>query len=164
MSPVAEPAGSGGRESATRSGRNVQSAYLAKAGAGAAAGDVAVGARPTNWNASAPGKRQRTSGSDKNDAEDGSVTPTPGPHTPAITTGGGTPPKLSRGQDGGDGEGAKKHRGAWSQEAVGLGYESGTIKNSAYVLLAASGPKGMTVAAIVDAATKQGCVTGACFM
>ena len=44
----------------------------------------------------------------------------------------------------------------WSAEAAALGYEAGTIKNSAYVLLAASGASGMTVAAIVDAATKQG--------
>ena len=47
-------------------------------------------------------------------------------------------------------------RAAWSAEAAALGYEAGTIKNSAYVLLAASGAGGMTVAAIVDAATKQG--------
>ena len=50
----------------------------------------------------------------------------------------------------------KKQRAAWSAEAIVLGYETGTIKNSAYVLLAQSGVQGMTVATIVDAATKQG--------
>ena len=50
----------------------------------------------------------------------------------------------------------KQARALWCAEATALGYEAGTIKNSAYVLLAASGATGMTVAAIVDAATKQG--------
>ena len=57
----------------------------------------------------------------------------------------------------------KKRRVGWNQEATALGYEAGTIKNSAFVLLAQSGTAGMTVAAIVDAATKQGYVLWADF-
>jgi len=51
---------------------------------------------------------------------------------------------------------AKKQRATWSAEAVALGYETGTIKHAAYVLLAASGTSGMTVASIVESAQKQG--------
>lgn len=139
---MAAPSGHG-REGGTRSGRNVHSAYMVKAG-----GDAHV--KPANWNATALGKRQR---SDKSDSEDG--TTTPGPNTPATTNSGGTPAKLEK-AGGGAGADVKQQRAAWSSEAVALGYEAGTIKNSAYLLLAASGSTGMTVAAIVEAATKQG--------
>lgn len=46
---------------------------------------------------------------------------------------------------------AKKN---WSADAVALGYEIGTIKHSAYVLLAESGTQGMTVASIVGTAQR----------
>lgn len=42
----------------------------------------------------------------------------------------------------------------WSGDAVALGYEVGTIKYSAYVLLAESGTRGMTVASIVGTAQR----------
>ena len=147
------------------SSRNVNSAYASnnmKNHKGVApGGDAWVNNPPAT-------KRQRTDS--KHDTEDG--THTPGPNTPATTNSGGTPAKLARpgGDSKGDSEGGsdgaaanpalrgvdKKARAAWSAEAAALGYEAGTIKNSAYVLLAASGASGMTVAAIVDAATKQG--------
>ena len=139
------------------SSRNVNSAYASnnmKNHKGAALGDAWVNPPGT--------KRQRTDS--KHDTEDG--THTPGPNTPATTNSGGTPAKLARPGDSSGSEGGqnnpalrgvdKKARAAWSAEAAALGYEAGTIKNSAYVLLAASGASGMTVAAIVDAATKQG--------
>lgn len=125
------------------SSRNVQSQYASKPG----------------FAATANGKRQRVSTSAEPD--DGAAN---GPNTPATTNSGGTPNKPTRGDSSGsEGVGAapanKKQRAAWSSEAIALGYEAGTIKNSAYVLLAQSGAAGMTVAAIVDAATKQGYVT-----
>ena len=125
------------------SSRNVQSQYASKPG----------------FAANANGKRQRVSTSAEPD--DGAAN---GPNTPATTNSGGTPNKPTRGDSSGsEGIGAapanKKQRAAWSSEAIALGYEAGTIKNSAYVLLAQSGAAGMTVAAIVDAATKQGYVT-----
>jgi hypothetical protein len=139
---------------ATRSGRNVQSAYMVKAGTSGGDGTV----KPANWNTTAPGKRQRTS--ENRSAEEGAAgVATPGPNTPATTGEDGAAIVGGEGGAGGVGgmdAGVKKQRGAWSAEAVALGYEAGTIKNSAYVLLAASGLKGMTVAAIVEAATKQG--------
>ena len=116
-------------------------------------------------------------------ASDGTMVP---PTTPATTTsaGGGTPGgvKVKPGDSSGS-EGTlvgtnvpvgkqsetnavaatKKRRVGWNQEATALGYEAGTIKNSAFVLLAQSGTAGMTVAAIVDAATKQGYVLWADF-
>jgi hypothetical protein len=125
------------------SSRNVQSQYASKPG----------------FTTTANGKRQRVSTSAEPD--DGAAN---GPNTPATTNSGGTPNKPTRGDSSGsEGIGAapanKKQRAAWSSEAIALGYEAGTIKNSAYVLLAQSGAAGMTVAAIVDAATKQGYVT-----
>jgi hypothetical protein len=143
-----------GREA--RSGRNVQSAYMVKPST--SGGDAAP--KPANWNATNPNpnKRQRSS-----DPEDG--TATPGPNTPATTTSGGTPIKptaaaaataTATGAGSEPSAAAAKKRAIWSGEAVALGYETGTIKHSAYVLLALSGVTGMTVAAIVEAATKQG--------
>ena len=149
----AQPHSSVGREA--RSGRNVQSAYMVKA---STSGAKDHGDKPANWNASNPNpnKRQRSS-----DPEDGTVTP--GPNTPAITTSGGTPTKptaagagAAAGSEAAAAAARKQQRATWSSEAVALGYETGTIKNSAYVLLALSGLTGMTVAAIVEAATKQG--------
>lgn len=43
-----------------------------------------------------------------------------------------------------------------SSEALALGYELGTIKHAAYVLLTRAGDAGLTVSAIVDHATKEG--------
>jgi hypothetical protein len=48
----------------------------------------------------------------------------------------------------------KRAKKNWSSAAVELGYEVGTIKHSAYVLLAESGPTGMTVASIVGTAQR----------
>jgi hypothetical protein len=103
-------------------------------------------------------------GSGGETSEDGTGVPN-GPTTPATTNSGGTPAKATRGDSSGSEGGGhlpapanKKQRAAWSAEAIALGYETGTIKNSAFVLLAESGATGMTVAAIVEAATKQGCV------
>jgi len=88
-----------------------------------------------------------------------------GPNTPATTNSGGTPAKLARPGDSSGSEGGvnnalhgvdKKARALWCAEATALGYDAGTIKSSAYVLLAASRATGMTVDAIVDAVTKQG--------
>ena len=137
-----------GREGLTRSARNSQNAYSSLK----SVGDAAAGGKGANMYGTVLGKRGRSS--EKSDGEDG--TATPGPNTPATTNSGGGLENTAIG--GGGGGGDKKHRAAWSQEAVALGYEAGTIKNSAYLLLAESGAKGMTVAAIVDAATKQGCV------
>ena len=150
-------------EGATRSGR-INPNMFEEGGVGAG-----VAGKPgANWTASVLGKRQRTSEKSSDGGEDGGGAATPGPNTPATTgedgaaamAGGGAVGAASEGGVGGGGGGGggdlKKQRAAWSQEAVTLGYEAGTIKNSAYLLLAASGAKGMTVAAIVDAATKQG--------
>lgn len=163
MSPPAVQADGTGasavREGATRSGRNVQSAYMVKPStandSGAKEGKEE---KPANWNATAPAPRKKGEKSG-GDAEDG--TSTPGPNTPATTNSGGTPAKRpapetsSGGQTGGEPP-AKKQRATWSAEAVALGYETGTIKHAAYVLLAASGTSGMTVASIVESAQKQG--------
>jgi len=135
-----------GREGAIRSGRSQGKPSTSGAGV--------KDERPANWNASGVGtKRQR--GNDVFVERES----TPGPNTPATTDDGGTPLKPSTAQaeaSAGSGEPpAKKQRSTWSQEAVALGYETGTIKNSSYVLLAASGLAGMTVAAIVEAATRQ---------
>ena len=115
----------------------------------------------------ATNKRRRVD-DDENNATAGANAPPGAPTTPATTNSGGTPglkgakPGDSSGsegtQAGANGAANKKRRMAWSAEAIALGYEVGTIKNSAYVLLAQSGVAGMTVAAIVDAATKQGYV------
>jgi len=43
-----------------------------------------------------------------------------------------------------------------SHDAVALGYELGTIKHSAYVLLLRAGLGGLTVSSIVDTATREG--------
>lgn len=43
-----------------------------------------------------------------------------------------------------------------SSEALALGYELGTIKHAAYVLLTRAGDAGLTVSAIVEHATKEG--------
>ena len=48
----------------------------------------------------------------------------------------------------------KRAKKNWSADAVALGYEVGTIKHSAYVLLAESGTAGMTVASIVGTAQR----------
>ena len=48
----------------------------------------------------------------------------------------------------------KRAKKNWSADAVALGYEIGTIKHSAYVLLAESGTRGMTVASIVGTAQR----------
>ena len=48
----------------------------------------------------------------------------------------------------------KRAKKNWSGDAVALGYEVGTIKYSAYVLLAESGTRGMTVASIVGTAQR----------
>ena len=48
----------------------------------------------------------------------------------------------------------KRAKKNWSGDAVALGYEVGTIKHSAYVLLAESGTRGMTVASIVGTAQR----------
>lgn len=122
----------------------MHSAYMLKG----EKGDASL--KGASWNATTLGKRQRAS--EKSECEDGAATP--GPNTPATTNSGGTPAKVV--DAAGGLEANKKQRAAWSAEAVALGYEAGTIKNSAYLLLAASGATGMTVAAIVDAATKQG--------
>lgn len=153
-----------GREGGTRSGRNVQNAFMVKSGVGGGGGggdnnnnNNGASVKAANWNAVAPGPGKRQRISEKSDVDDGASTP--GPNTPATTNSGGGVEIAVGGGGGGGGvgsEGNNKLRAAWSQEAVALGYETGTIKNSAYVLLAASGAKGMTVAAIVDAATKQG--------
>ena len=45
---------------------------------------------------------------------------------------------------------------AASDNAVALGYELGTIKHSAFVLLHAAGPAGLTVSIIVETASKAG--------
>jgi hypothetical protein len=121
----------------------------------------------------ATNKRRRVD-DDENNATAAANGPPGAPTTPATTNSGGTPglkgskPGDSSGSEEGtlngekrnDGSGAanKKRKLAWSAEAMALGYETGTIKNSAYVLLAQSGATGMTVAAIVDAATKRGYV------
>jgi hypothetical protein len=112
--------------------------------------------------------KRRRADDDDNNATAGANAPPGAPTTPATTNSGGTPglkgakPGDSSGSEGtlagANGAANKKRRVAWSAEATALGYEAGTIKNSAYVLLAQSGVAGMTVAAIVDAATKQGCV------
>ena len=138
------------------SSRNVNSAYASnnmKNHKGAAPGDAWVNPPAT--------KRQRTDS--KHDTEDG--THTPGPNTPATTNSGGTPAKLARPGDSSGSEGGQNNpalRG-WTRRLAPRGAPRlrrsgtrGTIKNSAYVLLAASGAGGTTVAAIVDAATKQG--------
>ena len=138
------------------SARNVASQY-------ASAGKPGSGAWQPGQH---PGKRQRVTsekgGSGGETSEDGTGVPN-GPTTPATTNSGGTPAKATRGDSSGSEGGGhlpapanKKQRAAWSAEAIALGYETGTIKNSAYVLLAQSGVQGMTVATIVDAATKQG--------
>ena len=116
----------------------------------------------------ATNKRRRVDDDENNNATAGANAPPGAPGTPATTNSGGTPglkgakPGDSSGsegtQAGANGAANKKRRMAWSAEAIALGYEAGTIKNSAYVLLAQSGVAGMTVAAIVDAATKQGYV------
>jgi len=157
---------SAGREGATRaSGRNVQSAYMVKpstANNDSVATKEGKEEKPANWNATAPVPRKK-GGEKSGDAEDGASTP--GPNTPATTSTGGTPAKRPApetssggGQTGASGEQppAKKQRATWSAEAVALGYETGTIKHAAYVLLAASGTSGMTVASIVESAQKQG--------
>ena len=87
------------------------------------------------------------------------------PTTPATTNSGGTPglkgakPGTAAARRAGRRQRAanKKRRidGAPGRLRSGT---AGTIKNSAYVLLAQSGVAGMTVAAIVEAATKQGYV------
>ena len=155
----------------TRSGRNTQSAYAAPAGMktgsapqGTSKSDAVAMAQPADWNpAAAAGHKRRRVDSD---GEDGTITP--GPNTPATTNSGGTPSKPMKAEHGdaatatagggGGGGDKKKKRAAFTAEAASLGYETGTIKNSAFVLLAESGATGMTVAAIVEAATKQGCV------
>jgi hypothetical protein len=43
-----------------------------------------------------------------------------------------------------------------ASEAVALGYEHGTIKHAAYVLLTRAGDAGLTVSAIVEHATREG--------
>lgn len=43
-----------------------------------------------------------------------------------------------------------------SSEAVALGYEHGTIKHAAYVLLTRAGDAGLTVSSIVECATREG--------
>lgn len=48
----------------------------------------------------------------------------------------------------------KRAKKNWSADAVALGYEVGTIKHSAYVLLAENGTRGMTVASIVGTAQR----------
>ena len=118
----------------------------------------------------ATNKRRRVEDESENNATQGAMVP---PTTPA-STGGETLLKVKPGDSSGS-EGTlvgaamgkqsdaanaqnKKRRLGWNAEANALGYEAGTIKNSAYVLLAQSGTTGMTVAAIVDAATKQGYV------
>lgn len=115
----------------------------------------------------ATNKRRRVD-DDENNATAAANAPPGAPTTPATTNSGGTPglkgakPGDSSGSEGtlagANGAANKKRRMAWSAEATALGYEAGTIKNSAYVLLAQSGVAGMTVAAIVEAATKQGYV------
>lgn len=45
---------------------------------------------------------------------------------------------------------------AASTEAVALGYELGTIKNAAYILLTRAGVSGLTVSNIVELATREG--------
>jgi hypothetical protein len=138
-----------GREGAIRSGRNQGKASTSGAGV--------TDPRPANWNASGVGtKRQRGNPDVLVERES-----TPGPNTPATTDDVVTPlkqPSTAPQAETSTGSGeppAKKQRSTWSQEAVALGYETGTIKNSSYVLLAASGLAGMTVAAIVEAATRQ---------
>ena len=145
------------------SSRNVNSAYASN-NMKTKGSDHKGGAAPGGdaWVNPPGAKRARTDA--KPDPEDGTHTPG-GPNTPATTNSGGTPAKLARPGDSSGSEGGvnnalrgvdKKARALWCAEATALGYEAGTIKNSAYVLLAASGATGMTVAAIVDAATKQG--------
>jgi len=48
----------------------------------------------------------------------------------------------------------KRAKKNWTADAVALGYEVGTIKYSAYVLLAENGARGMTVASIVGTAQR----------
>ena len=145
------------------SSRNVNSAYASN-NMKTKGSDHKGGAAPGGdaWVNPPGAKRARTDA--KQDPEDGTHTPG-GPNTPATTNSGGPPAKLARPGDSSGSEGGvnnalrgvdKKARALWCAEATALGYEAGTIKNSAYVLLAASGATGMTVAAIVDAATKQG--------
>ena len=114
----------------------------------------------------ATNKRRRVD-DDENNATAAANAPPGAPTTPATTNSGGTPglkgakPGDSSGSEGtlaGATGAANKRRMAWSAERLRSGYEAGTIKNSAYVLLAQSGVAGMTVAAIVEAATKQGYV------
>ena len=112
----------------------------------------------------ATNKRRRVD-DDENNATAAANAPPGAPTTPATTNSGGTPglkgakPGDSSGSEGtlagANGAANKKRRMAWSAEATALGYEAGTIKNSAYVLLAQSGVAGMTVAAIVEAARPQ---------
>ena len=115
----------------------------------------------------ATNKRRRVEDESENNATQGAMVP---PTTPA-STGGETPLKVKPGDSSGS-EGTlvgatmgkqsdaqnKKRRLGWNAEANALGYEAGTIRISADVSLAQSGTTGMTVAAIVDAATKQGYV------
>jgi hypothetical protein len=57
----------------------------------------------------------------------------------------------------------KRAKKNWSADAVRLGYEEGTIKHSAYILLAESGTTGMTVASIVGTAQRLSMYSwGAC--
>ena len=63
-------------------------------------------------------------------------------------------PAMSNSDSDEEAQMVKRAKKNWSADAVALGYEVGTIKHSAYVLLAENGTRGMTVASIVGTAQR----------